>query len=275
VPPVDGRATLGIARVDGANRLRTLYMRDPMRLLFPRAGAGEPFAAVLATTSGGLVGGDSLALDVSVGQGGALQLVGQAAEKVYRSTGADTRLTVTLRAECNALLELLPQGTILFDGARLRRQVAVDAAEGATVLAGEILVLGRIASGERVRSGLLHDRWMVRRAGRLLWADALALDGDIAACVAAPAGLGGATALGSVVYLAPDAGCALELARDLLDTQGAAEVRSGASLVGGVLVARFLSADTAALRACFGAFWRGFRAGACGLPERLPTIWAI
>jgi urease accessory protein len=181
---------------------------------------------------------------------------------------------VKLRAEPGALLEFLPQGTILFDGARLRRLVAVDAADDARVLTGEIVTFGRIASGERVTRGLLNDRWLVRRGGKLVWADALALDGDIARALASPAGFDGALALGTVLFLGPDPGRSLELARDLLEP-GAAEVRTGASLVNGVLVARFLSGDAAALRGGFGAFWRGFRAGACALPARLPTIWNV
>ena len=271
---VDGRLMLRVERADGADRLRDLYMHDPLRVLFPRPAKGDPLQAVLATTSGGLVGGDRLTLDIAVGENAALQVVGQAAEKIYRSLGADTRVTLRLDAAPGSLLEVLPQGTILFDGARLRRTVAINVAEGARVLTGEILSLGRAASGERVTSGLLRDRWQIRRDGRLVWADALALDGDIAAAVASPSGFGGASALGTLLYAGPDGERGLELARSLLD-QAATGVRRGASLVDGIMVVRFLSADGAALRTAFGAFWRGFRAGACGLPERLPTIWNV
>lgn len=273
-PRVDGRCVLRVERAEGATRLADLYMRDPLRLLFPRPAAGEHFQAVLATTSGGLVGGDRLAVEVAVGEGAALQLVGQAAEKIYRSIGPETEIRVDLRAEAGAMLEFLPQGTILFDGARLRRAVAIDAAADARVLTGEIVTFGRIAAGERVTRGLLNDRWLVRRGGRLAWADALALDGDLAAPLAAPSGFGGALALGTALYVAPDPAPALELARGLLE-QSVADVRAGASLVSGVLVARFLSADAAGLRVAFGRFWRAFRAGACALPPRLPTIWNV
>lgn len=275
-PRVDGRCALRVAHGDGGTRLAELYMRDPLRLLFPRPAAGEPMQAVLATISGGLVGGDRLAVEVAAGEGAALQLVGQAAEKIYRSLGADSEVRIDLRAAAGSLLEFLPQGTILFNGARLRRSLALEAAADARVLAGEIVTFGRVAAGERLTRGLFNDRWTVRRAGRLVWADALALDGDIAGALAAPSGFDGARALGTVLWLAPDAGGSLELARGLLETDaGAAAVRAGASLVNGVLVARFLSADPAALRAAFGAFWRGLRAGACGLPARLPTIWYV
>ena len=80
--------------------------------------------------------------------------------------------------------------------------------------------------------------------------------------------------LGTVVHAGPGAACGLELARDLLDS-ATGVVRAGVSLVNGLLLARFLSADAAALRAAFGGFWKRYRAGACGLPERMPTIWNV
>jgi urease accessory protein len=274
VPRVDGCALLKVERREGCDRLADLYMRDPLRVLFPRPCADEPFPAILATVSGGLVGGDRLSVEIEAGERATLQVVGQAAEKIYRSTGPDSRVSVSLKAGPGALLEMLPQGTILFDGARLDRRVNVDAAADATVLTGEIVSLGRAAMGESLTRGLLRDRWFVRRDGRLVWADALVLEDDIASVLRAPAGFAGATALGTAILSAPKPARSLELARSLLESR-TGNVRSGASLVGDVLVARFLSADGAALRAAFGDFWRGLRAGACGLPERLPTIWRI
>ncbi len=274
VPRVDGRALLSVERRDGTDRLADLYMRDPLRVLFPRPQGDEPFPAILATISGGLVGGDRLSVEIAVGEGAALQLVGQAAEKIYRSAGADTRVELALRAGPGAILEMLPQGTILFDGARLDRRVDVDASADATVLTGEIVSFGRAAMGESFTRGRLSDRWFVRREGKLVWAEALVLEDDIQAVLRAPAGFAGATALGTAILSAPKPARSLELARSLLESRPGI-VRSGASLVGDVLVARFLSADGAALRAAFGAFWTGLRAGACGLPERLPTIWQI
>jgi len=275
-PRVDGKAVLRVkpGGPGGRARLADLYMRDPLRVLFPRPAEDEPMTAVLATTSGGLVGGDRLATEIAAEPGTRLQVTGQAAEKIYRSIGPDTEVSLSLTAGAGALVELLPQGTILFNGARLKRLVAIDAAEDAAVLTGEIVTLGRIASGERVTQGLLHDRWSVRRGGRLVWADALLLDGDIGATLALPSGFDGAVSLGTAVHVAPDVAERLELARALLDSVPEG-VRAGASLVNGLLVARFLSKDAAALRAAFGGFWKAYRAGACALPERMPTIWNV
>ena len=51
-----GVARIGFAARDRRTRLATLYQQAPLRVLFPRAPAGDPSHAVLVTTSGGLVG---------------------------------------------------------------------------------------------------------------------------------------------------------------------------------------------------------------------------
>ncbi len=105
------------------------------------------------------------------------------------------------------------------------------------------------------------------------WADSFRLDGDIADTIAHPAGLAGATALATAVYLADDASEFLAAARGLLNAAPA--VRTGATVVNGVLVVRFMAADPNLLRRAFGEFWAGFRQAAAGLPAILPRLWHI
>jgi urease accessory protein len=277
--PPRASAVRGIAEVaygggaDGA-RLKFLYQQDPLRILFPHPTPGDLPLAVFVTTSGGLVGGDRLELTGRAEAATAVQMTAQAAEKVYRSTGAVSTIDVTLTCDDGGWLEWLPQETIVFDGARLIRRTRADVAAGGRLLAGEFVVFGRTAMGESFDAGILRDEWEIRRDGRLIWADAFALERDIPATLAHPAGLGGAKAVATVVYAGDDAPETLNMARRLLAAAGDA-VRVGASVVNGVLVARFLSADSMALRQAFGAFWAAFRNELTGLPAKLPRIWHV
>ncbi|MGE0717812.1 MAG: urease accessory protein UreD, partial [Alphaproteobacteria bacterium] len=126
-------------------RLADLHQSDPVRLLFPDPPSGEPATAVVVTTSGGIAGGDRIRLSLAADAGAVASVGTQAAEKVYRSTGADARIGVGLAAGDGAWLEWLPQETILFDGARLRRKTEADVAPGGRLLALEMVVFGRIA----------------------------------------------------------------------------------------------------------------------------------
>ena len=267
-----GVARIGFAARGARTRLATLYQQAPLRVLFPRAPPGDSPHAVLVTTSGGLVGGDRLEVEIEAGPDAGALVTTQAAEKVYRSTGATAHVTVALRADAGAWLEWCPQETILFDRARLRRHTTLQLAPGARVLAGDILVFGRRAHGEQLRAGSLRDLWQVRSGDRLVWADALRLDGDIGAQLAAPFGFAGAGAYASLVYAGADAAAWRDPLRELVGG-GDAGQRAGVTCLPGLLLARWLGKDAARLRAGFSRAWIGLRHAAAGLPATAPVTW--
>ncbi len=270
---VHGAARLVYRLRDGRTALADLYQRDPQRVLFPRVPQAEPETAVLVTTSGGLVGGDNLQVSVTAGADTQVLVTTQAAEKIYRSSGADCRIETDLCVANGAWLEWLPQETILFDGARLRRQTRVDLRTGGRLLAGEMTVFGRTASGERFSHGLLNDRWTVRVGGQRRWMDAVHLADALSEALNAAAGFDGAVACATLIYVAPDSAQRLELARALLPES--APIVSAATLVNGVLLLRWLARDALQLRRAYSDFRRTFRHRVAGLPDALPRLWSI
>lgn len=275
IPRFRGGLLARFAARDGRTYLADLRQTAPCRIAFPRPSAGDPLTAVLVTTSGGLAGGDRLRVDIAAGDGASVLVAGQAAEKVYRSLGPDTRVRTTIAAGAGTWVEWMPQETILFDRARLRRRIELEVAAGARVLAAETVVLGRTASGERFSSGLLHDEWRVKRAGRLVWADALHLSDPVAEPLAQAAGFAGATAMATLMFAAEDAPARLEQARAILDRHGAERVRHGATVVGGLLLVRLLAREAHNLRGVLAAVIAAFRAASAGLPAEAPAMWRI
>jgi len=148
---IEGAAEIGFARRDGISRLARLYQRDPLRVLFPVPAAGDPPVAVIVTTSGGLVAGDRLDIHVELAPGAAAHVTASAAEKVYRSTGRTTTIRQTLSIGPGAALEFLPPETILFDGARLRRETRIDLARGSAFLGGDIVIFGPKLNSSHIR----------------------------------------------------------------------------------------------------------------------------
>ncbi|HEC14252.1 MAG TPA: urease accessory protein UreD, partial [Rhodospirillales bacterium] len=155
--PVHGVARISFVRRGKESRLKDLYQHDPVRVLFPNAKAGEPPQAVIVTTSGGLVGGDVIDIEARVERDAAALFTAQAAEKISRSAGEDCLFRIKLSVEPGGWLEWLPQETILFNGARMRRLTQVNLAPKAQILAGEFLVFGRKARGEKMTRGLVRD----------------------------------------------------------------------------------------------------------------------
>jgi urease accessory protein len=266
-----GLARIHVRSADEGTRLAILDQRAPLRVLFPRVPAGDVPEAVLINIGGGVVGGDRLEVEVIAGADARLRATSQAAEKVYRSAGPASSLEARLVAAERTWLEWLPQETILFDRCSFRRQILLELAPSARVLAGELTILGRSAHGERLISGSIRDRWAVRSGGRLLWADALRLEGEFAPCLEAPFGFAGARALATLVYAAEDARRWLDPARALI---GAGGLTAGLTCLPGVLIGRWLGPDAAVLRSAYGGFVARLRASIAGLPERLPTVWS-
>jgi urease accessory protein len=273
---ISGVAEIGFARRGDATRLAHLYQRDPLRVLFPEPPADDVPTAVLVTTSGGLVAGDRLRIHPRAGAGAAAHITASAAEKIYRSTGATTEIAQTVSVEAGGWLEYLPPETILFDGARLRRETRVELAPGAGFLGGGILVFGRRARSECFTRGFLHEDWRVHQDGALVWGDALHLDGDIVAMMADPACFDSAAACATLI-LAPPAGDPqrfLNPAREVQQQSAGPELRAGVTAVNGLLVARWLG-HALPLRSAYADLACHLRAAAMGLPPRLPRLWHV
>ena len=241
-----GRARIAVRAEGGVTRLADLYQDGCAKLRLPKVYGPSSVEAVLLNTAGGLTGGDVYATEALAGPGASLTLTTQACERVYRATGDQpARVDTRLSAGAGARLHWLPQETILFDGGRLTRTLDVDLTGDAAFLAVEALVLGRVASGETVSAGSFTDSWRIRRDGRLIFADAARIAGDIDNVAAGLAVLAGNKAMATVVCATSGAEEKLADARAVLDALPTA----GASAMPGLLICRLVAADDRALRA--------------------------
>ncbi|MFW2542396.1 urease accessory protein UreD [Primorskyibacter sp. 2E107] len=217
-----GAAFLSVRPRDGRSVIGDLSMSGSSKLLFPQ-GRGTMLDAVYLNSSGGVTGGDDLSLGADVLPGGALRMTTQAAERIYRAApGAPGRVVTRLTAAADAQLIWLPQETILFDGAALDRSLSIDLARGARLLASEVLIFGREAMGERVRSLHLRDRIDLRIGDAHVFADRLRLNGDAARILDCRGTASGMIAVASVLCAAPGVASRLDALRaGLPETAGA------------------------------------------------------
>lgn len=250
---------------DGRTRLADLAERGGYRMKFP-AVEGTHLEAIQINTGGGVAGGDRLRFDFAVDDGGDAVFSTQGAERIYRSLGPAAEADIALTVGDCARLDWLPQETILYSGARLKRRFEVDVAPDGSLLIVEMVTFGRIASGETMGEGLLHDVWRVRRGGRLIFAEGARFDGDIAALLARPAIAGGARAMALLLLVAPQAQDRLEAVRGALSS---ARAICAASAWNGMLTARFLGDEAAGVRQDVMA-----AIGALG-SRRLPRVWTM
>jgi urease accessory protein len=228
----------------GVTRLGALHESGSLRVRFPSP-EGEGLSAMLVNTAGGIAGGDRFDIAISLSEGASLTLTTAAAEKIYRAQADAAELNIALKVAAGANLAWLPQETILFDRAKISRKIDIDLAEGASLTLCEIVVFGRTAMGETMRQGGFVDRWRVRRAGKLVFAETVRLEGDIGAKLVRPAIANGAAAIATALIVPGDEAL-LERVRELSDGLGG-EV--GLSSWNGFAMARFCAQDAARLRA--------------------------
>ncbi|WP_170182186.1 urease accessory protein UreD [Phreatobacter stygius] len=262
-----GVGRLSFVRRGADTVIRDCYQEAGLRIRMPRPGPAMPVEAVIINTAGGLTGGDRFSLEIVAGEGTRAVVTGQAAEKVYRSSGGVGSFRTHIVLGEAASLDWLPQEAILFDGSALDRRLDIEMAASAHLLAVESVVFGRLARGESVESAFLFERWRIRRGGRLVYAEGLRFDGPVAARLAARAAGAGAIAAASVVVVSPGAEDLIDATRDRLAGLDATGVEAGASAFDGLVSIRLLSADPFALR-------RGLVQLLEMLRGPLPRVWS-
>jgi urease accessory protein len=239
-----GRVAFTVASTLDVSRRGRVHESGSLRVRFPNGNSRAALEAVIVNTGGGMTGGDRFDVDIKVGAGARLSVTTAAAEKIYRSLGPDTDIGVKLDVGPGGALAWLPQETIVFDQARLRRSIDIELARDANLLLAEAAVFGRSAMGEAVVQGHFFDRWRLRVGGALVFAETLRLDGDIAQRLAQRVITSGGVAVASVIKC-PGNDSDAAAVRAVQD-RFAGEV--GVSSWNGLVAARLVASDGAALR---------------------------
>jgi urease accessory protein len=126
----------------------------------------------IAQSAATLVDGDDVRLEVSVGQGCALELTEISATLAHPMQGG-ARWRLALSAAAGARVVLAEEPLIVAAGAKVHREVTIDAAADARIMHRETLVLGR--HGED--GGAVTARTRVLRGGRPVLDDTLGFAG--------------------------------------------------------------------------------------------------
>jgi urease accessory protein len=250
--------------LNGRTRIAELYQEGAAKIRLPESFTDE-LEAVTINTAGGITGGDEFDWNFRAGPGCFVTATTQACEKIYKASHSTGQITSRIEVGAGAKFHWLPQESILFDNASLTRRLEVDLAEDAEFLAVEAILLGRKAMGEAMNTGLVRDRWRIRREGRLLHAEDLKLEGDVAGLTAHPGVLSGRVAFATLIHVSPRAEGLVSPIRGLIG-----EEMGGVSYWQGKLVARVSAPDGFALRKILIPIISALRGGAS-----VPKVWTL
>jgi urease accessory protein len=266
----DGFCRIVLSGSEKGTRIVDVFQKSPTRVLFPRTAGAAVEEAVLINTAGGIAGGDRLEFSVTALDNASIAVTSQAAEKIYRALDEPARIKTTLKASNAAKLAWLPQETIVFNQARFIRETEIDLSASAEILALEWLVLGRAAHGETMRGGQITDGWRVKKDGRLVWADSFRVTDDIFPHLFRKALLSDFSVVATLLYFGPDLEERLQLVREVIQSL---ECQCAATLVGGLIVTRFVARASCNLKVALRDFLQQFSRELGPGPFRVPKMW--
>lgn len=259
-----GRGAIVAKALDGRSRIAELFQEGAAKIRLPKTFT-EEMEAVIINTAGGLTGGDRMEWSVTAGAGTFVTATTQACEKIYKASFGTAEVTTRIVAGAGSRVHWLPQESILFDNASLTRRLEVDLDDTAEFVGVEAILLGRKAMGEAMLQGTVRDRWRIRRGGRLVHAEELRLEGDVAGLTALRPVLDGQVAFATLIYAGPLSEVYLPRVRAALGS-----AQAGASQWNDKLIVRMTAADGFELRKKLIPVISVLRGGAS-----VPKVWNL
>lgn len=216
---------------------------------------------------GGVVGGDELDIDIKVDEHAHALVTTPGATKFYRSNGATARQRIQLKV--NGTLEWLPQENIAFNGAQFVQETRIELTRDARFIGSEIHCFGRPANGESFQHGDARISLKLSREGKPLQIENTRVNPE--------SGLNGPACLRAypvtgIAYATPVTRDQLKLIRDSICESSPGDYFA-LTLIGDVLIARFLGANTRLAQKRFHLLWENLRPMVISRPACIPRIW--
>lgn len=232
---------------------------------------------VLVHPPGGLVGGDTLDIDATVGPGAHALVSTPGATRFYASDQAWATQQVRWQLAEGARLEWLPLETIAYPGCRADNRWTATLAAGAELMGWDVVALGLPGASQPFDTGTLRQRLALPG----LWLEQARIDASDTRLLESPLGLAGRRCMGTLLFAT---GEPLDRSRreHLLDAARTAldgtpeEVTAAASCPHGqVLVVRAVAPLVEPVMTLFQQLWGTLRSVAWQLPDTPPRIWRV
>ncbi|MEH6516049.1 MAG: urease accessory protein UreD [Halioglobus sp.] len=248
--------------------------RGPLTLQRSFYPEGEVCHNYILHPPGGVVGGDSLEINVDAQSGAHALLTTPGAAKFYRSRDKLEATQYQNFAVANgAVLEWLPQQNIFFPGANIKLATRIDIASGGKFAGWEMHCFGRPANDEQFTFGTLHSRTEVRLAGELRMLEQLNTIAD--ETLLSATGLRGMAMQGCFIA-APCTEQERDLLAQVLHGRNGTDYPHpiGLTLVDEILVVRALGDQAEPMHNIFSKLWSTLRGQWLDRSPCVPRIWA-
>jgi urease accessory protein len=157
-PRVDKSGKIGILQLElgkdsdtGKTVIRKQYCRVPLltqRALYLEETLPTMAYVYIVSPSGGILQGDRYRIDITLGNNTFAHVTTQGATRIYKMEKNYASQIVNIRVEDESYFEYIPDQIIPFRNSRFYQEVILKIHDNATMIYSEVIVPGRVASGE-------------------------------------------------------------------------------------------------------------------------------
>ena len=252
--------------------------QGPLRILQSLYPEGDQICHnVLVHPPGGLVGGDTLDIQVSVAKGAHSLVSTPGATRFYKSGGHPALQQVVAHVSNGARLEWLPLEAIAYNNCEATNRAIFNLEPSAELITWDVTALGLPSSDMAFNQG--HFQQHLEIPG--VWLEKGNIRGTDARWLNSPLGMAGQKCLGTLVFAA---GSAIEPGRAEHALEAAREVLESHSLKGQagltcahpqVIVLRVMSPLVEPTMDLLKQVWATWRHTLWALPSTPPRIWSV
>jgi len=249
----------------------------PLRILQSLYPEGDAVCHnVLVHPPGGLVGGDTLDIDIEVADGSHGLITTPGASRFYRSEGELALQRTRIRLAAGARLEWLPLEAICYSGCQAENRLGIEVEPGAELIGWDVTALGLPNAGQPFERGSFLQHIEVPG----IWLERGRIDAADHRLLQSPIGLGGHRCMASLFFVAgsPVArarrDALLAHARTLLEGSPLAESAGATSPHAEVVVLRVLAPVVEPAMQLLRQVWQAWRGELWQLPAATPRIWS-
>ena len=273
------RADLKLDYTLESQRTVARYLHQgPLRILQSLYPEGDQICHnVLVHPPGGLVGGDTLDIQVNVAEGAHALVSTPSATRFYKSGGQAALQQVTATLAPGARLEWLPLEAIAYNDCEATNRAIFNLAPSSELMAWDVTALGLPSSDMAFTKG--HFQQHLEIPG--VWLERGNLRGDDTRWLNSPLGLAGQKCLASLVFASGHniehqrAAQALEAAREVLETHPL-RLQAGVTCAHPqVIVLRVMSPLVEPSMNLLKQVWAVWRHTLWALPSTPPRIWSV
>lgn len=262
-----------------SNRSVARYLHQgPLRILQSLYPEGDAICHnVLVHPPSGLVGGDTLDMQVSVGPGAHGLVTTPGATRFYRSEAGLATQQVKAQVAAGGRLEWLPLEAIAYNGCDALNRAEFDLDPGAEMMAWDITALGLPAADLPFEQGQFRQHIEVAGA----WLERGTLNAEDTRLMNSPLGMAGQRCMASLVFasgsaLAPErTDRALALARECIEASTLRLSAGATSPHPQIMVLRVLSPVTEPTVQLLREVWAAWRHEMWSLSGTLPRLWQM